>query len=120
MVYGWVSDFRFDWFQALRELAIIAAFGLPIAYAATFVWGAPILYALHRIGWLRAATLIVTGALGGTIVAVFFAFDQQGALIRVHMPLPGGAVLGALVGGTCWWAGQGITGSESLKSENAN
>ena len=107
MAYAWVRDFRLSWFQALRELVTIAAFGLPIAYAAAFVWGAPVLYALHRFGWLRAATVIVAGAIGGTIVAVWFAFDQQGSLIRVHMPLPGGAVLGALVGGTCWWAGQG-------------
>ena len=107
MAYAWVRDFRLSWFQALRELVMIAAFGLPIAYAVAFVWGAPVLYALHRFGWLRAATVIVAGALGGTAVAVWFAFDQQGSIIRVHMPLPGGAMLGALVGGTCWWAGQG-------------
>lgn len=107
MANAWVSDFSLDWFQALREFLIIAAFGLPIAYAAAFVWGAPILYALHRLGWLRAATVVAAGALGGTIVAMLFAFDQQGTLIRVRMPLPGGAVLGALVAGTCWWAGQG-------------
>ena len=86
---------------------MIAAFGLPIAYAAAFVWGVPVLYVLHRLGWLRPATLIVAGALGGAMVAAWFAFEQQGTLIRVHMPLPGGAMLGALVGGTCWWAGQG-------------
>lgn len=107
MVYGWRSEFRFDWFHSLRELMVIAAFGLPISYAATLVWGAPILYALHRIGWLRAAPVIAAGALGGTIVAALIAFDQQGSLIRVHMPLAAGAVLGALVAGTCWWAGQG-------------
>jgi hypothetical protein len=105
--YAWGSDFRLDWFKALRELAAITVFGLPIAYAATLAWGAPMLYALNRAGWLRAATLVAAGAAGGTFVAVLFAFYQQGALIRVHMPLPGGAVLGALVGGACWWAGQG-------------
>lgn len=107
MAYAWIRDFRLSWFQALRELLIIAAFGLPIAYAAAFVWGAPVLYALHRLGWLRAATVILAGGLGGTIVAVWFAFQQQGTVFRVHMPLLGGAALGALAGGTCWWAGQG-------------
>jgi hypothetical protein len=34
---------------------------------------------LHRLGWLRAATVIVAGA-------------KQGALFRVHMPLPAGWV----------------------------
>jgi hypothetical protein len=107
MASAWIRDVNLSWFQALRELVMIAAFGLPIAYAAAFVWGAPVLYALHRLGWLRAETLIVAGALGGTIVAMWFAFEQQGTFIRAHMPLYGGAVIGALAGGTCWWAGQG-------------
>jgi hypothetical protein len=108
MAYASLRDFRLSWFQALRELMMIAAFGLPIAYAAALVWGAPVLYALYRIGWLRPAPVIVAGALGGTIVAAWFAFHQHGdSLIRVHMPLPGGAALGALVAGAIWWAGQG-------------
>jgi hypothetical protein len=107
MANAWVNDVRLDWFRALRELAMIAAFGLPIAYAATLVWGAPVLYALHRIGWLRAETLIVAGAIGGTVVALLIAYEQQGALLRMHMPLSGGAALGALVAGMCWWIGQG-------------
>jgi hypothetical protein len=110
MAYVWVFDLGLNWFQALRELVMIAAFGLPIAYAVALVWGAPVLYVLHRLGWLRAPPLIVAGALGGTIVAVCLAFDQQGSLIRVRMPLAGGAVLGALVAGTCWWVGQGKVG----------
>jgi hypothetical protein len=107
MADAWFRDVRLDWFRALRELVIVAAFGLPIAYAAALVWGAPVLYGLHRLGWLRAATLIVAGALGGTIVGAWFAVVQQGILIRVRMPVLGATVLGALVGGTCWWAGQG-------------
>jgi hypothetical protein len=107
MAYAWIRDFRVDLFQALRELMVIVAFGLPIAYAVTFVWGAPVLYALHRVGWLRTATVIVVGALGGTLFAMWFGFSQRGSFITVHMPLPGGAALGALVAGTCWWAGQG-------------
>ena len=48
---AWIRDVRLGWFQALRELAVIAAFGAPIAYTAALVWGAPILYALRRLGW---------------------------------------------------------------------
>lgn len=107
MAYAWIRDFRLDWFPALRELVVIVAFGLPIAYAAALVWGAPVLYALHRLGWLRATPVIVAGAVGGTIVAALIALDQQGSMIRIHMSLAGGAVLGALAGGTCWRAGQG-------------
>lgn len=108
MAYAWLGDSRLSWFQALRELMMIVAFGLPIAYVAVLVWGAPVLYALYRIGWLRAGPVIVAGALGGTIVAVGFALSQHGdSLIRVHMPLPGGTALGALVAGLTWWAGQG-------------
>lgn len=102
-----VHDFRVSWFQALRELGVIAAFGLPIAYVAALVWGAPALYTLHRLGWLRAATVSVAGAVGGTIVALWFAFEQQGTFFQVKLPLPAGAALGALVAVTCWWVGQG-------------
>ena len=104
---AWIRDVRLGWFQALRELAVIAAFGLPIAYTAALVWGAPILYALRRLGWLRAETVIVAGAVGGTIVGEWFAVVQRGTLFQVRMPVFGAAVLGALVGSTCWWAGQG-------------
>lgn len=107
MANAWLSDFRLSWLKALRELMVIVAFGLPIAYAAAFVWGAPVLYALHRLGWLRAATVIGAGAIGGTLVAMYLAFDQQGSLFRVRMPLSAGAVLGAIAGATCWWVGQG-------------
>ncbi len=107
MVHAWIIDFRISWIQALRELMVIAGFGMSIAYAVALVWGAPAVYVLHRLGWLRASTVILTGTLGGTIVAVLFAFLQQGALFQVHMPLLGGAVLGALAGGTFWWTGQG-------------
>ena len=107
MVAAWARDFRLNWLQALRELGAITAVGLPIAYAAAFLWGAPVLYALYRFGRLRAATVIVAGAIGGTIVALWLAFEQRGSYFRIPMPLPAGAVLGALVGGTCWWAGQG-------------
>lgn len=106
LVYAWLSDFRLNWIQALRELLTISVFGLPVAYAAALVWGAPVLYVLHRLGWLRAGPIIVAGALGGTIVALGFAWMQQNAVIRVHMPMSGGAALGALAGAVCWWAGK--------------
>ena len=106
MAYAWMSNFRLNWFQALRELLTVSVFGLPIAYAAALVWGAPVLYVLHRLGWLRPAPVIVAGALGGAIVALGFAWSQQGALIRVHMPVPAGALLGALAGAACWWGGK--------------
>jgi len=105
--HAWArQDFRFDVSHALRELLLIVAFGLPIAWAAALVWGAPVLYLLHRLGWLRASNVAIAGALGGTLVAVGFAFDQQGSLFRVHMPVAAGAALGALAGVACWWAGQ--------------
>jgi len=108
MAHASIRDFRVvGWFQALREFAMIAAFGLPVAYLATFIWGAPILYALHRFGWLRPVTVVAAGALGGILFALWFAAGQQDSFIRVHMPLAGGAALGALVAGACWWAGQG-------------
>ena len=113
MVFVQSGDSHFSAWKALRELAVIVAFGLPIAYVAAFAWGAPVLYVLHRLGWLRPATVIGAGAMGGAIVALGLAFDMQGSLIRLHMSLPGGALLGALAGGACWWAGQGKAGQDA-------
>jgi hypothetical protein len=107
MAFAWFREFHLSWFQALRELMVIAAFGLPIAYGTAFLWGAPVLYALHRFGWLRAATVVVAGAIGGTIVAAWFAVEQQGVFFQVRMPLAEGAALGTLVGAACWWSGRG-------------
>jgi hypothetical protein len=102
-----VHDVSFNLGHALREVLTICAFGIPIAYAVALVWGAPIIFVLRRLGALRASTVVVAGSLGGAMVAVWFALYQQGDLFRVRMPLPLGAVLGALAGGTCWWAGRG-------------
>ena len=107
MAYALSGESRFDWFHALRELGVICMFGLPVAYAVALVWGAPVLYALHRLGWMRGPVVVAAGAIGGTLVAAWIASSQQGSLIRIHMPLPAGAVLGALVAGTWWWVGQG-------------
>jgi hypothetical protein len=104
---AWVrQDWRFDGSHALRELLAIVGFGLPIAWAAALVWGAPVLCLLHRLGRLRAWSVMIAGALGGTLVAAGLAFFQQGSLFRVQMPLLAGATLGALAGIACWWAGQ--------------
>ncbi len=97
---------QFSWLEALRELAVVAAFGVPISYAVALIWGAPVIYALHRLGWLRASTLIVTGALGGLIVALWLYFEQRYALFQVWMPTPVAILLGALAGGVTWRAGQ--------------
>lgn len=95
-----------DWYGALRELTVILTFGLPVAYAAAFLLGAPMLYGLERLNWLRGTSLVAAGAIGGMVVAAVFASGQQGAMFPVIMPLSAGAVLGALVAGGCWWAGR--------------
>lgn len=97
---------RLDWYPALRELGVIVAFGLPVAYAATFLLGAPMLYGLQRLKWLRGTSLVAAGAVGGLVVAAVFAAGQQGALFPVIMPLSAGAALGALVAAACGWAGR--------------
>lgn len=95
-----------DWYPALRELGVIVTFGLPVAYAATLLLGAPVLYGLQRLKWLNGASLVAAGAIGGMVVAAVFAAGQQGALFPVIMPLYAGAALGALVAAACWWAGR--------------
>ena len=97
-----IQGFHSSTSQALRELAVITAFGLPIAYLITLVWGAPVLYLLYRLGWLRATTVVAAGMAGGIIVALYFAAQQQTSLIRVRMPLSAVALIGSLGGGACW------------------
>ena len=107
MALAWTASLRISGAQAVRELAVIVSFGTPVACAAAFLWGAPALYLLHRVGWLRASTVMCTAALGGAIVAVWLEYLQQGALFPVRISIPAGAALGALAGGICWWAGAG-------------
>lgn len=95
-----------DAHRALRELLAICTFGLPVAYTATLLLGAPMLYALKRLTWLSGTTLVAAGAIGGTAVAAVIAAGQQGALFPVIMPLYAGAALGALVAGAVWWTGR--------------
>lgn len=90
----------------LRELVAVFAFGLPVAGAAALLIGVPSLYGLHRAGWLRPWTVVAAATLAGTLVAALFDFAQQGTLLRVRMSLPGGALVGALAGAGCWWAGR--------------
>lgn len=100
-------EVRFNLMHSLRELMIITAFGVPMALAAALMWGAPVGYVLHRLGALRAVTVIVTGAVGGALVGLWFAKFQGGDLFRVRMPLPLAVVLGALAGGAFWLASRG-------------
>ena len=106
LIWGQLDQRRFDAFQALGELKVILAFGLPVAYATAIVWGAPALYVLHRLGWLRLWTVGLAGAIGGIGVALLFTLSQQGSLIQVRMPWAGGAAIGALAALACWWFGQ--------------
>ena len=103
---AWSRGLQVNPSQAFRELAVITAFGLPIAYFVTLVWGAPVLYLLHRLHWLRATTVVLAAVAGGILVGLFFGAQQQTSLIRVRMPLSGAALIGALVGGTYWWVGR--------------
>jgi len=107
LALAWADGRRPGGWQAGRELVVVAAFGLPIAYGATVLWGLPILYALRRLGRLRGWTVILTGAFGGALVSIWFACEQRAAFIQVRLSMPGAAVLGALAGGACWWLGQG-------------
>lgn len=107
VAYAFASGLHGGWPEAIREIVPIAQFGLPVAYAATIVWGVPAYFALRRVGWLRAWTLALAGGLGGTMLGVAFAWQQRNVFFTVQMPILGAATLGALVGATCWLAGWG-------------
>jgi len=66
-------EVMFNLLHSLRELMIITAFGVPMALGAAFVWEASVVYPLHRLGVLRVATVVVTGAVGGGVVGLLLA-----------------------------------------------
>lgn len=106
LIWAQLGERRFDAFEAVRELQVILAFGLPVAYGAALVWGAPAWYLLQRLGWLRSWTLALAGAIGGAGVALLLALAGKGSLFAVRMPWPAGAAIGALAALGCWWAGR--------------
>jgi len=82
---------------SLVDLAgVIAAIGVPVAYAAAFVGAAPVYFVLRRLGIVSTLTLLMTGTGIGVVVAVLLAPRLKGELFSVPFPIWLGAALGLL------------------------
>jgi len=83
------------------------------------IWGVPVAFVLHRIGRLRAWTLIVAGAVGGAMAGWWVVANQSGDMFRVRMPFPVGAGLGALAGAVAWQLGRGRQASAAALNDRS-
>jgi hypothetical protein len=102
----------------LDELAILFAFGMPVALAVALSWGLPMILWLRRRGWLSPWKLLAWGALGGGLVAVAVELVQRGSLLPVRLSPAAGAALGGLAGLVSWWAG-GRRGGRAVSGPGA-
>jgi hypothetical protein len=75
---------------------MIAAIGVPVAYAAAFVGAAPVYFVLRRLGIVSTLTLLMTGTTIGVVVAVLLAPRLKGELFSIPFPIWVGALLGLL------------------------
>lgn len=82
---------------AIGDLVIAVGFiGVPLAYAAALIGGAPTYFILRRFGVVAAWTLWLSGAAIGSIVAVLIRPMLRGDLFSVEFPWWVGALLGVL------------------------
>jgi hypothetical protein len=79
------------------ELVVaIAALGVPVAYGAMLLAGAPIYFILRRRGSVAAQALWITGAAIGAAVAMLLAPQLRGELFSIPFPWWAGSLLGVL------------------------
>lgn len=82
---------------AVGDLVIAVAWvGVPLAYAAALIGGAPTYFLLRRFGAVTAWTLWVAGAVIGSLVALLIRPMLRGDLFSLDFPWWAGALLGAI------------------------
>jgi hypothetical protein len=77
-------------------VAVVAAIGVPVAYAAALFLGAPIYLLLRRSGRATPSMLWSAGAAIGAAVAALLAPRLRGELFSIRFPLWAGILLGIL------------------------
>jgi hypothetical protein len=80
--------------SALTALALVLAFGAPVAYAATVVVGLPLLWIVRRVAPLTLARTILVGFVVGVAVATGLAPWLSGDLVSIPLPAWQGVLLG--------------------------
>jgi apolipoprotein N-acyltransferase len=84
-------------------LALVLAFGAPVAYAATFALGLPLLWLVRRVAPLTLARVILVGFLVGLGVAMGLAPWLRGELISIPLPPLQGGLLGSASAAVWYW-----------------
>jgi hypothetical protein len=81
----------------IGELVLaVAALGVPLAYGAALLAGAPIYVVLRRRGVVAPQTLWIVGAMIGAVVALLLAPRLRGDLVSIRFPWWTGSLLGLL------------------------
>jgi hypothetical protein len=89
--------------QAAGGLMVaVAAAGVPLAYGATIVAGAPVYLVLRRAGLVARWTLWLGGGAIGVAVALLMAPGLNGELLAIPFPWWAGGLLGLLSAEVFW------------------
>lgn len=83
-------------------VAVVFAFGAPLAYAATVCLGLPALWLVQRLGPLTLGRTVVVGLVVGFGTAALLAPSLRGDLVSVPLPPWSGGLLGAAAAAV-WW-----------------
>ena len=94
----------------LMSLVMVLAFGAPIAYAATIVFGVPVYWLLDRRNALRAVPIVATGAVAGLVTALVVDPQLRGELFSIPLGPWRGIALGAATAVVFWWLSRTDTG----------
>jgi hypothetical protein len=103
----WIANDRLRWGTDVWGILLgTLILGLPIAAAATVVFGLPAYYLLRAMGQLRFLPITVAGTMSGFITAlVLFSWTQEWKML----PLPVGVLIG-FVSAVVWWLKAGRPG----------
>jgi hypothetical protein len=83
--------------SGIGELVLaVAALGVPLAYSAAFLAGAPIYLVVRRRGVVAAQVFWIVGAMIGAVVALLLAPRLRGGLVSIRFPWWTGSLLGLL------------------------
>jgi len=87
---------------AVDLLRAVAAAGVPLAYAATLVAGAPAYLLLRRTGLVSRWSLWLGGGVIGVVVALLLAPSLRGELFSIPFPWWTGGLLGVVSAEVFW------------------
>ena len=84
-------------------VALVFAFGAPVAYAATFGAGLPALWLMRRFGSLTTVRTVLVGVVVGFGIAAALGPALRGDLVSVPLAPWHGGLLGAAAAAVWWW-----------------